>query len=634
MAARPFPLAGVNPWRTPPLPRDVDPSLTDVPVAMQPSTPTVERAPLGLIQQDMLSGRLDRAEAAARDFLRAFPRDPSASYLLGLILSRSGRLEESLFHLRIPAELPDAQRDCLCEYGRVLCALGKFNRGIELLRLATQRDLASAHAWEHLAHALLLQGSFADAVNAGEESVRIRLRSGGAAGGPNAMCTIGDAWAAMSDAPEAVKWHARAMQEFPDDLHAAMSWVRLLQYLDVSPADLATSHARVNDLIRRGHLSPSPRPPMTWTSGSRPLRVAFLSPDLRDHPVARFILPLLTSAEPSRVRWSIFHTHPIRDDVSRRCARYAQQCHHVAHLDDEALAAAIRASAPDVLIDLSGWGEHARATVLARRVAPLQAAYLRHPTPSALQGVDVRLVDAAMEPDALEASAWHPAIPEAPIAIPGASLCWTPPAERVECDRTPSKVVTFGSFCSPGKISPRCGRLWARIINTVPHARLLIKARGLGDRSTREHTLRALVRHGIEPSRIELCGMRPTFTEHLAWYNKVDIVLDPFPFNGTATTCEALWMGVPVISLQGASGAGRTGATILQAAGVGDNVCVDENAYLARAEVLAKDAAGRAEFRSSMRSWLLASPLCNAKMFAEQFLATLEILASRLSRAA
>lgn len=604
---------------------------------MQPSTPTVpavERTPLGLIQHDMLSGRLERAETAAREFLRAFPRDPAASYLLGLILSRTGRLEESLFHLRIPAELPDAQRDCLCEYGRALCALGKFSRGIELLRLATQRDLASAYAWEHLSQALLLQGSFADAVNAGEEAVRIRLRNGGTAGGPNAMCTIGDAWAAMSDAIEAVKWHARAMQEFPDDLHAAMSWVRLLQYLDVSPADLATSHARVNDLIRRRHVSPSPRPPMTWSSGSRPLRVAFLSPDLRDHPVARFILPLLTSAEPSRVRWSVFHTHPIRDDVSRRCARYAEQWHHVAHLDDESLAAAIRAAAPDVLIDLSGWGEHARATVLARRVAPLQAAYLRHPTPSALQGVDVRLVDAAMEPDALEAPAWHPAIPEAPIAIPGASLCWTPPAERVECDRTPSKVVTFGSFCSPGKISPRCGRLWARIINAVPHARLLIKARGLGDRATREHTLRALVRHGIEPSRIELCGMRPTFAEHLAWYNKVDIVLDPFPFNGTATTCEALWMGVPVISLQGASGAGRTGATILQAAGVSDNICLDENAYLARAEALAKDVAGRAEFRSSMRSWLLASPLCNAKMFAEQFLATLEILASRLSRAA
>jgi tetratricopeptide (TPR) repeat protein len=601
---------------------------------MQPTTPSVEPAPLDPIQQDMLAGRLEQAEAAAREFLRATPRDPAASYLLGLILSRTGRLEEALFHLRIPAELPDAQRDCLCEYGRVLCALGKFTRGIELLRLAAQRDLASAYAWEHLARALLLDGSFADSVNAAEEAVRIRLRGGGAAGGPNAMCTIGDACAAMSDAPEAVKWHARAMQEFPGDLHAAMSWVRLLQYLDVSPADLTTSHARVNDLIRRQLSGPSQRPAMTWSSGVRPLRVAFLSPDLRDHPVARFILPLLTSSEPSRVRWSIFHTHAVRDDTSRRCARYAEQWHHVAHLDDERLAAAIRGAAPDVLIDLSGWGDHARAGVLARRVAPLQAAYLRHPTPSGLPGVDVRLVDAAMEPDALEGAAWHPAIPEAPIAVPGASLCWTPPAERVECERQPSKVVTFGSFCSPAKISPRCGRLWARIVNDVPHARLLIKAKGLADRATREHTLRSLVRHGIEPSRIELCGMRPTFAEHLAWYNKVDIALDPFPFNGTATTCEALWMGVPVITLQGATGAARTGASILQAAGVGDNVCTDENAYVARAHALAADVNGRADFRASMRSWLLASPLCNAKMFAEQFLATLEILASRLSRAA
>jgi predicted O-linked N-acetylglucosamine transferase (SPINDLY family) len=278
-----------------------------------------------------------------------------ASYLLGLTLSRMGRLDEAEFHLRTPAELPGAQRDCQCEYGRVLCDLGKFTAGVEFLRRATQTDLTSAYAWESLAKGLHQAGLYADAVNAGEEAVRCAARSKSPYGGAGVMKTVGISWAAMADASEAVKWHARAMQEAPGDVMISAAWSYLLNYLDVSPNDATTALSRITECMhQRGGITPF-RAPSNFERGVRPLRVGLLTPDLRDHPVSRFMLPLLANTEASRCRYSVYYTHPARDLVSKRCSRYVERWHQVAHLDDEAVARLIRADEPDVLIDLAGW---------------------------------------------------------------------------------------------------------------------------------------------------------------------------------------------------------------------------------------------------------------------------------------
>ena len=592
-------------------------------------TATHRPTPIEQIQDDMIGGRLEEAERGARAILKYKSRDPVASYLLGLTLARMGRLDEAEFHLRTPAELPDAQRDCQCEYGRVLSDLGKHSRAVEFLRRATQTDLASAYAWDNLASGLHHAGLYADAVNAGEEAVRCAARAKSPYGGAAVMKTVGISWAAMGDASEAVKWHARAMQEAPGDASLAAAWSYLLNYLDVSPNDSSTAIARISEcLTQRGGIT-SFRAPCTWQQGVRPLRVGLLTPDLRDHPVARFMMPLLANTPADRCRWNVYYTHPVRDLVSKRCSRYVDRWHNVAHLDDAAVSRLITADQPDVLIDLAGWTADSRVTLFSSLLAPVQVTYLGYPHLTGVPGTDVRLVDGVTDSNAIKPEAWSPGSPEALVAIPGSFLCWEPPAERVIAKRIPSTHPTFGSFNYPGKISPRCGRLWARLLASVPHSKLLLKAKGFADPSTRATVMQSLGRHGIEPSRVDLRPACPEFTDHLEVYNQIDVALDPFPYNGTTTTCEALWMGVPVVTLAGTTHAGRVGASILGTVGMRENICEDENAYVQRAANLIADAEALSRHRATLRERLLDSPLCNGPSFADRFISTIETLAER-----
>jgi protein O-GlcNAc transferase len=592
-------------------------------------TATQRTTPIEQIHNDMIAGRLEDAERGARAILKLKPREPVASYLLGLTLSRMGRLDEAEFHLRTPAELPGAQRDCQCEYGRVLCDLGKFTAGVEFLRRATQTDLTSAYAWESLAKGLHQAGLYADAVNAGEEAVRCAARSKSPYGGAGVMKTVGISWAAMADASEAVKWHARAMQEAPGDVMISAAWSYLLNYLDVSPNDATTALSRITECMhQRGGITPF-RAPSNFERGVRPLRVGLLTPDLRDHPVSRFMLPLLANTEASRCRYSVYYTHPARDLVSKRCSRYVERWHQVAHLDDEAVARLIRADEPDVLIDLAGWTADSRVTLFASLLAPVQVSYLGYPNLTGVPGTDVRLADRTTDPDALMANAWSPGMPETVVAMPGPFLCWEPPAERVISKRPAGQPPTFGSFNYPGKISPRCGRLWARLLATVPHSKLLLKGKGFGDPATRATVMQSLRRHGIEPSRVELRGTCPSFADHLEAYNGIDVALDPFPYNGTTTTCEALWMGVPVVTLAGSTHAGRVGASIMSTLEMYENICQDENAYVQRASALVSDGQELSKLRATLRDRLMDSHLCNGPDFAQRFITTLETLAER-----
>jgi predicted O-linked N-acetylglucosamine transferase (SPINDLY family) len=204
-----------------------------------------------------------------------------------------------------------------------------------------------------------------------------------------------------------------------------------------------------------------------------------------------------------------------------------------------------------------------------------------------------------------------------------------PPAEQVPCRRLGRGPITFGSFNSAGKISPRCGRAWAKVLASVPFSRLVIKGQGLSDRGTRDTALRALVRHGIEPARVDLRGLCASYSEHLAMHNQIDVMLDPFPYNGVTTTCEALWMGVPVVTLEGTREGGRIGASIMRAVGLEANIACDEATYVARAAALAAEMKNAPMMRDDLRAKVLASPLCDSASFARRFTDAIETLAER-----
>jgi protein O-GlcNAc transferase len=285
-------------------------------------------------------------------------------------------------------------------------------------------------------------------------------------------------------------------------------------------------------------------------------------------------------------------------------------------MSDEALAERIRHDGIDILVDLVGHTAMNRLLVFARRPAPIQVTWLGYPNTTGLTAIDYRLVDAVTDPEG-EADALAS---ETLVRLPGGFLCYgghggAPAPGPAPCLAT--GTVTFGSFNSPPKLSAATLDAWAQVLARLPESRLLLKGKPFADAATRALYLGRLAERGVAPERVELAAWLPD-QAHLALYDRIDIALDPFPYNGTTTTCQALWMGVPVVALRGDRHASRVGASLLTQIGLTDLIADSVEAYVETAIALAGDPARLADLRHSLRPRMAASPLCDATGFARK----------------
>ena len=285
------------------------------------------------------------------------------------------------------------------------------------------------------------------------------------------------------------------------------------------------------------------------------------------------------------------------------------------NLPDEHAAAQIREHGIDILVDLSGHTSGNRMMLFARKPAPVQLTWLGYPATTGLPTIDGRITDAVADPPG-DADRLHT---ERLIRLDGGFLCYRPYDKAGAVAPLPARGaghVTFGSFNNRAKLSPRTIALWAEIMGQVPDARLLLKATQFKDAGTRERCREAFVAAGVAGERIEILAPLPDAGEHLALYGRVDIALDPLVYNGTTTTCEALWMGVPVVTLRGDRHAARVGASILTTTGLASLIAETPDRYVAIATRLAGDLDALAQLRAGMRERLRKSPLCDAAGFA------------------
>jgi protein O-GlcNAc transferase len=252
--------------------------------------------------------------------------------------------------------------------------------------------------------------------------------------------------------------------------------------------------------------------------------------------------------------------------------------------------------------------------VFARRVAPVQVSYLAYPNTTGLSAMDFRLTDGESDPVGMTEGHYT----EMLVRLKRGFLCYRPadaaPKIQPEARKTPNGV-TFGSFNNYGKVTGEMLNLWARILRATPGSRLVIKADGLSREQARADAEELTARHGIEESRFELAARIPAYREHLAAYHRIDIALDTFPYNGTTTTCEAMWMGVPVVTLAGKSHRSRVGASLLKQVGLEDLIGQTPQAYVAIAAELARDDTRRREIGRSLRERMAGSTLCDAADF-------------------
>lgn len=366
---------------------------------------------------------------------------------------------------------------------------------------------------------------------------------------------------------------------------------------------------------------PEPAEPVKKLKKKRPLRIGYLSGDMKRHPVGFFMRSLLTNHDSRRVHAVCYDISPAHDDLTEILREAADEWCDARELNDEELRNQIRTDEIDLLIDLAGHSSGNRAGVIARRAAPRQALYLGYPGTSGLPNMDYLISDRHISPPESDALCT-----EQVLRLPDCFLCFHPHEDAPQVAPPPCEengIITFGSFNNLPKLSPTTVQLWSRVLQEVAESRLVIKTLSFQDPGTRELFHQQFEEQGVSRDRVDLLPPTVPLARFLEEYGRMDIGLDTVPYNGGTTTCEALWMGVPVITLPGEQFCSRMGMSILKTVGLDELIAESSDHFVQLAVGLAKDTERLSSWRQDMRSRLLESPLCDAAAFTQGFEACL-----------
>lgn len=423
---------------------------------------------------------------------------------------------------------------------------------------------------------------------------------------------------------EALAVYRSALAAHPrDPLLTTMLAFSLNYTPGVSAEEVASAHRAFGETIDAAH-PPRARRFANDPDPERPLRVAFMSADLHTHSVSYFLEPLLRHADPARLRPHLYQSAaPAADETTARLRSLAAGFRGVVGRTPAQIAEAAVADGIDALIELNGLTSTTQPLAAMNHApAPLTGTYIGYPHSTGLRSIGLRFVDSITDPPGADAHST-----ESLVRLDPCFLCYGPPAGAPPVNPEPPSVraghVTFGSFNNAQKLNSMVIAAWARIVTSVPGARLLLKHFRFREPALRKEVLGGFARAGLGAERIELLPKEDGLAQHLGLYERIDVALDPFPYNGTTTICEATLQGVPTVTLRGDRHAGRVGASLLTAIGVPELIAADARAYVAAAAALGSDRAGLAAYRATLRTRLLASPLCDGPGHSARFEAAL-----------
>lgn len=425
---------------------------------------------------------------------------------------------------------------------------------------------------------------------------------------------IGSALGQAGLVAEAMPFFDAAFAASPDDFDLRSDRLLYRNYLpDVTPADLFAAHTDAGRCLPPA----SARAFRRDCDPARPLRIGYVSGDLRKHSVGYFIEPVLQHHDARRCQVFCYSNAAQEDAVSQRLRRHVHRWRRIHGMEAGAVAALIASDDVDILVDLSGHTNAHRLDVFGLKPAPIQVTWLGYPNTTGLVQMDYRITDEVADPKGLTEQ-WHT---EHLVRLPRVFSCYVPPADAPQVAPPPLRTngfPTFGCFNNANKLNDRVLAVWARLLCATPSARLVLKCASLQNEATRTRFSRFFQDHGVDPTRIELLARDASTSEHLARYGTLDIALDPFPYCGTTTSCEALWMGVPLVSLAGSDHRSRVGASQLTALGMPELVAPDEASYVRIASELAGDVDRLAGYRAELRSRFSASPLMDHQGFTRE----------------
>lgn len=483
--------------------------------------------------------------------------------------------------------------------GKCLISLGRRDEAIAVFEESVARTPGDENAWGRYASTLLVIGMV-------RESLAVLERGMRAVAIANAAALTA---AGQPTDPQQPKAQSALLVE---QLCYSMNFL-----IDASPGAHRAAHELLGRIWALRASRPEPHFARTrpFADPDRPLRIGILSGDFCGHACGWFLEGPLSAWDHTRHALYMFATLERDDEVTARFKQLGQW-RPCGGMSDEDLAATIRHEQIDVLIECAGWTEGNRLRALVPRVAPVQATYLGYPNTTGIPTMDHRIVDWLTDPAGSES-----ACTETLSRLDRCFVCFRPheqspqPALTVAMQDVRAPIC-FASFNRVTKLSDECVATWSRVLHetggsaATPPSRLLLKSAIVSDETRRDAAAR-FAQHGVEASRIDLVPYAANHIEHLAMYGLVDVALDTFPYHGTTTTCEATWMGVPVLTRAGDAHRSRVGVSLLTSIGVPELIARDADEFVHKARDLSRDRDRLRAYRTSLRERMRASPLCD-----------------------
>lgn len=533
------------------------------------------------------------------------PQYAPAFINLGVSYLEEGFLQEAKKTLLKALQLAPEHGTAHSNMALVFDLLGERELAVLHYQKAISLDPANPHSYSNLGKLLNASGQAIQAISFLYQAIQLDP------GYAKAHSNLGDALSALGDTEQAISCYRRAMECDPEYVIAHSNLLLCLHYSSEQSRDAiygehlnwAVKHCPSKD--ENIHHSNSAEP-------GRKIRVGYLSPDFRRHSVAFFIEPILANHTNEQYKIFCYSNLQTPDKTSKRIkGLVADGWRDVFGLSNDELARLVRQDEIDILVDLTGHSAHNRLSVFAMKPAPVQVTYLGYPDTTGLSAMDYRITDEWADP----VGSTETLHSEELCRLAGGFLCYQPPEICPPCPPLPmtvNKGVTFGSFNILPKLSHKTIAVWAKILTLLPESRLVLKARSLeAEAVTRLEQIFA--GHGIEKERIRCLPFSSTLTEHLQCYGQIDIALDPFPYNGTTTTFEALWMGRPVVALAGDSHVSRVGCSILSRLGHQELIAESREDYCQLAVDLARDKDRCVAIHTSLRKDMMSSGLLDGK---------------------
>lgn len=550
------------------------------------------------------AGQFHEAAFIYQQILAVAPFEADAHHFLGLIAHQLGDSEAGIRSVQTAISLNQQAGDFQNNLGNIFRDLGRFDEALSCFQSAIRIKPDYALAHNNLGNVFYSQRKVDPAIEAYRAAIRFKPLLAEAHN--NLAVALKDQ--GMLD--EAIAEFRKAIELKPDYAQAHSSLVYTTYFHPDYDAKAIAEEHRVWNLRHAEPLRPCIQAHTNDRSPDRQLRIGYVSSDFRKQPVGYFMQPLLANHDREKLAIYAYSQVRMRDEITERSQSFVDVWHDIIGLSDDQVAEQIRRDRIDILVDLTMHMEHNRALVFARKPAPIQVAYLAYPGTTGLRTIDYRLTDPHLDVHDKNDHFYS----EQSICLPETYWCYQPTFPEIPVSTLPAESndwITFGSLNNFCKVTTRTFSLWCRLLQAVPQSRLVLHSH---EGSHRQRAWDLLEKSGISPERLRFVAMQP-HADYLREYDRIDIALDPFPYAGGTTTCDAIWMGVPVVTLCGETGVGRGGLSILSNVGMADCVGFSEDEYIRIAIRLAGDIPKLATMRSMLRQRMERSPLMNATRF-------------------